>query len=742
MIQEIHQRELLSHLEYLEENRLYVHNVLEMALTMGDFQKNINGQCSPQRILKEAQERIENLIAFDSSALYLVDQDSPEFVLTTYKSVESRQHIEENVNFLVNKGFFGWAVRERRGVLIESDDISKQFLLHVIATHSRVRGMFVGIMKRKTQRIPEAFRALLSIILLNTANALESLELCGVMRKLNVFLEQKVQQKTEALKQSVDELEREGSKRKKVEAELSEKEHSYQTLAQNLPGIIYRLLIRDNHRMIFFNDMLEPMTGYRAEDLEKKGARLIDAFILEKDKDITREAMTRAVREGTPFNVEYWLRHKDGSLRYFSERGRPVYDSDGNPLYIDGLIFDITERQKAAEEKEKLEVQLQRARKMEAIGILAGGVAHDLNNVLSGIVSYPDLLLMELSEDNPLRKPILSIQESGKKAAVIVQDLLTLARGGVAVPEVVNLNSIISKYLESPEYKKMKSFHPRVIVETGLANNLLNISGSPAHLSATVMNLVSNAAEAMPLGGKLIITTENRYIDRPMAGYDNIKEGDYVVFTISDRGEGMSKEDMERIFEPFYTKKKMGRSGTGLGMSVVWGVVKDHNGYIDLKSTLGKGTVFTLYFPGTREKAAEVQHDLQAEDYMGKGESILVVDDVKEQREIASSILSRLGYRVSVVSSGEKAIEYLEDNSVDLLVLDMIMDPGMDGLDTYKQILERYPNQKAIIASGFSETERVREVRRLGAGPYVRKPYTIEVMGRAVKKALAGQNPI
>jgi len=373
---------------------------------------------------------------------------------------------------------------------------------------------------------------------------------------------------------------------------------------------------------------------------------------------------------------------------------------------------------------------------MEAIGTLAGGVAHDLNNVLSGIVSYPDLLLMQLPEDSPLRKPILTIQNSGGKAATIVQDLLTLARRGVAVTEVVSLNDIIFDYLKSPEHEKVKSFHPNVKMKTSLDADLLNTLGSPVHLSKTIMNLVSNAAEAMAAGGEILISTENRYINKPIRGYDNVEEGDYIILRVSDTGVGISPKDIERIFEPFYTKKVMGRSGTGLGMAVVWGTVKDHKGYIDVQSTEGKGTTFTLYFPATRQELVKNQASLAIEDYMGKGDSILVVDDVKEQREIAFTILSELGYSVTIVSSGEEAVDYMKNNSADLLILDMIMDPGIDGLDTYKRILKLHPNQKAIIASGFSETDRVKEAQRLGAGAYVKKPYLLEKIGLAVRDEL------
>ena len=275
-------------------------------------------------------------------------------------------------------------------------------------------------------------------------------------------------------------------------------------------------------------------------------------------------------------------------------------------------------------------------------------------------------------------------------------------------------------------------------IETDLKADLLPIIGSPVHLSKTVMNLVSNAAEAMPEGGTIFISTQNYYIDRPVRGYDDVEEGDYVTLTISDPGIGISHQDLDRIFEPFYTKKVMGRSGTGLGMAVVWGTVKDHKGYIDVQSNEGRGTTFTLYFPVTSEKLLKDKYLISIDDIRGNEESILVVDDVEEQREIASRILNKLGYSVTAVSSGEEAVRFLQENSVDLVLLDMIMEPGIDGLETYRRILELHPKQKAIIVSGFSETERVKEAQRLGAGAYVKKPFLLEKIGRAVKNELDG----
>jgi PAS domain S-box-containing protein len=404
-------------------------------------------------------------------------------------------------------------------------------------------------------------------------------------------------------------------------------------------------------------------------------------------------------------------------------------------LLMEGM-WRLIERNRSGEEKLRLEEQLQRAEKMEALGTLAGGVAHDLNNVLGSVIGFAELLLMEIDVSNPFRPKLEKIMIGGQKAAAIVEDLLALARRGVPSRSVLNLNKIIVSNLNSSEFENLSSFHPGVRIRTALDPDLLNTIGSAVHLGKTLFNLVSNAAEAMPAGGILTVKTANQYLDKPIKGYDEIREGDYVVLSVSDTGDGILAADLKRIFEPFYTKKVMGRSGTGLGLAVVWGTVKDHRGYINVQSKEGQGSTFILYLPVTREELPEKAVAIAISEYMGKGESLLVVDDVKDQRELATTMLRKLNYHVESVSSGEEALDYIKAQPVDLMVLDMIMDPGMDGLNTYRSVLEIRPKQKAIIVSGFSESERVVAAQALGAGAYVRKPYIMEKLGPAVKKEL------
>jgi PAS domain S-box-containing protein len=403
-----------------------------------------------------------------------------------------------------------------------------------------------------------------------------------------------------------------------------------------------------------------------------------------------------------------------------------------------GVIRDITERKRLEQEKVGLEIQLLQSQKMEALGTLAGGVAHDLNNILGVLVGYSELMVEMIPDGNPLLKDYATdILKASQKGAVIIQDLLTLARRGVAGSKVINLNDVISDYFKAPEFERLKADHRDVTFVTALDGDLLNVKGSPIHIGKTVMNLLTNAAEAISGRGEVMIKTENRYLERPILGRREVREGDYVVMTVRDNGGGIAPADLGKIFEPFYTKKVMGRSGTGLGLAVVWGAVRDHDGYIDVRSEEGKGSTFTIYLPVTREELTKDQPKRSPEEYLGRGESILVVDDLEGQRRLATSMLTRLNYRVDAVSSGEEAVEYVREHSVDLLVLDMIMNPGIDGLETYRRIVQINPKQKAIVVSGFSETDRVKEAHALGAGTYVQKPYILEKIGLAIQEELA-----
>jgi PAS domain S-box-containing protein len=435
---------------------------------------------------------------------------------------------------------------------------------------------------------------------------------------------------------------------------------------------------------------------------------------------------------GIGARYETVLRTRDGVRVPVLVSARPLYAEERFTGVL-AVFTDITALQAAQEELRESQEKLERARRMESLGVLAGGVAHDLNNLLGPMMAYPDLILMDLPPKSPLREDVRQIKLAAQRSAAMVRDLLTLARRGVYRMGHLSLNMVINEYLGSLAFSELLLSHPQVALELDLAADLPNVLGSPIHLSKVIMNLVTNAFEAMPDGGTLTLSTAYLALEQDLAGYETIGAGEYCVLCVRDTGVGIEAEDMERIFEPFYTKKELGRSGTGLGLAVVYGVAHDHEARIDVQTEVGAGSTFSLYFP----VAAGMSLPFESEeaDYSGH-ESVLVVDDVQEQRDVARRLLSSLGYRVTAVANGREAIEALRREKADILVLDMLMGGGFDGLETFRQALALYPELRAVIASGFSETKRVREAQDLGAGPFVRKPYTLHSLAKAVRSEL------
>ncbi|SHI53831.1 Signal transduction histidine kinase [Desulfatibacillum alkenivorans DSM 16219] len=444
--------------------------------------------------------------------------------------------------------------------------------------------------------------------------------------------------------------------------------------------------------------------------------------------------MVRTYQTGLPAYDEHIHYKPNGDISYEDVFTYPIKNEAGEVERVVHISRENRERKAAREEKMRLEAQLDRSRKMEAIGLLAGGVAHDLNNVLSGIVSYPDLLMLDCpEEDKAMRDSLAVIRDSGLRASAIVMDLLTLARRGVMEMEALNLNAVIQDYLNSPEYNKLHAYHPRLNVRFTPDPDLHNIKGSEVHLRKSVMNLVSNAAESMPHGGDVHISTMNSRMEESAAKDKGMEPGNYALLIVADNGIGMNEIELSRIFEPFYTKKKVGGSGAGLGMAVVWGTVQDHKGHIDVSSSPQKGTTFFLRFPATEDPIVQEPDDPAWEECLGNNESILVVEDVPQQQVLAKRVLEKLGYQVRLAESGPEALVILDSTPMDLVMVDTVLGTDMDGLDLLEKIKGMLPHQKAIITSGYFEAEVMEKARNLGVLQYVKKPYTTKNLGMAIR---------
>ncbi len=521
----------------------------------------------------------------------------------------------------------------------------------------------------------------------------------------------------------------------KAQERLRLNEEFLATVFDNIPAMIFVKDARDL-RFVHFNRTGAAMLGYQVDDFLGKTdfdffPEVEAKFFTAKDREV--------LRLGTLVDIpEEPIQTRNRGKRVLHTRKIPILDAEGQPRYLLGISEDITDQIRVSAEKEDLERRLQQAEKLETIGKLAGGVAHDLNNILSGIINYPELLLLQLPPESPIRKPLADIRESGKRAARVVADLLTLARGVAAVRENISIKDLAKEYLESPEHIKLAKLFPKISFASRLAPDIRTVSCSSVHIQKCLMNLVINGAEAFPpeSPGTIVISCRNEDLASPLPGFSDLTPGPYVVLSVADDGPGIDQKDLAHIFEPFYTRKTMGRSGTGLGLAVVWNTMKDHEGAVTVESASGTGTTFSLYLPATAAAVTTQPPATAMEELYGRGERILVVDDEALQRDIAVQILKNLHYSAATASSGEAAIEYLEDHAVDLVILDMIMKPGLSGRETYERIVAAHPGQKAIIASGFADHDEVAKIQTLGAGQYVKKPYTLEQLGVAVRVAL------
>jgi len=518
------------------------------------------------------------------------------------------------------------------------------------------------------------------------------------------------------------------TERKQAEERLLRSEKKYRNLFHNAQVGLFSSNLAQKPK-VECNNALAKMLGYENRE------DFLSHFSPEKahiDSDKREELINRVRSEGRITDLEVSVRKKSGDTGWF--RFSADYYSEHN--LVEGVVIDITETKIATEEKLELQRQLEQSRKMEALGLLASGVAHDLNNILAGIISYPELIMLDFPDNGALKKPLEAIQESGKRAAEIVGDLLTLARGAASVREIHNLHTIIQDYLKSPECGQFKLLYPDISIQTDLSAPSPTISCSPVHVKKCLMNLVTNSFEAIDGSGSITLSTTNLITTlKPKNIQQEEVEAEYVVLSVEDSGPGISDSDREHIFEPFYTRKKMGRSGTGLGLTVVWNTMRDHKGKVDISNN-ETGSCFKLFFPVDGGLQPPLSPKIQPQKSVGNGESILIVDDESQLRDIACRILTTVGYSTYAVNSGEMALEHLKKNEVDLVLLDMQMEPGMNGYQTYKEIIQNHPGQKAVIASGFAESDDVKAALRLGVGSYIKKPYTVDQLSRVVSREL------
>lgn len=715
---------LRAAIKILEEENALLSDRAEDAMLLGLVAEAIEGISEPSAIMEQVLERtsilkdlpfvtcgilqggdvekIASYVAFSDNSMagypiHLSDEICQELVAGPYLT-ECRQGI--TTSLLPDTFLPGWA------------------LIIPFHCHQYGRGVFLFFDRRTGQKRLGSMLFLLDQVVRLTIGRLDNIFLARQLTRMNAELEERVLAKTEDLRASHLRL-----------------QQVYERFVAILNGVDSYIHVTDsrNHTILFGNETAKELFGPTLEG--QKCYRVLRNE--EAPCEFCKIPQLLAARGKTEHAIT-WESFSPLTGKWFLNSER-IVDWPDVPSALLTVGTDISGLKTAEEEKNLLAQKLHHTQKMEAIGVLAGSIAHDLNNILSGVVSYPDLLLATMPAEMPLRKPLETIRAAGAKAAKIVQDLLSLSRRGMQAKELVNLKNLLTEYLESAEHLDLLRHHEKVRLVSEEIQEGLTVLGSPAHLSNVVMNLVNNAAEALPEGGTITLGLDHiEFATRP-PGFQAWRPQPYARLTISDTGGGIPPQYTERIFEPFFSLKKPGRSGTGLGLAVVWGTVTDHNGYIEVTSAEGQGTLFHIYLPlagGAQGRETTPTEPLSV--VRGQGQTVLVIDDDPQQRQIAGEILGYLGYKAHVVESGEAALPLLRNNPADLVILDMLMPPGIDGLETYKRIRAYNPQQKVIIVSGFSQSERAKEALSLGVLQYVQKPYALAKISETVHAALSG----
>ncbi|MBI2837163.1 MAG: PAS domain S-box protein [Acidobacteria bacterium] len=435
---------------------------------------------------------------------------------------------------------------------------------------------------------------------------------------------------------------------------------------------------------------------------------------------------------GEPLSLSWKHKRPDGSL--FDARVHLSRLDLAGQSFLQAIVRDVTDQLAAIQEQNRLRDQLAQVQKMEAIGTLAGGIAHDFNNLLGGIIGYTSLVKMQIHEGHPLYRAIDTIEKSANRAAELTSQLLGFARGGRYQVQPTDLNQVVDRVLTLIT----RTFDRCITIQTDLDSGLKAVEADSGQLEHSLLNLCLNARDAMSAGGTLRIETSNIVLDQQEAGrHLGAAPGEHVVLTVTDTGIGMDAETQSRIFEPFFTTKEKGK-GTGMGLAMVYGIFKNHGGWITVQSEVGKGSAFRLYLPSTRRSIAGRMTSASEEMPHGSGR-VLVVDDEEIVRDMARTIVSELGYEVMVAPDGEAACAIYGREKIDLVILDVIM-PGLSGLETFKQIRAIDKRARILVSSGYSIDGQPNELIQSGARGFIQKPYTMNAMAVAIRDAMKSED--
>lgn len=513
------------------------------------------------------------------------------------------------------------------------------------------------------------------------------------------------------------------TERKLAEEALKESKRSLETLMSNLPGMAYRCRSDRNWSMEYVSEGTAGLTGYQPADLIGNAKIAYGDLIHPDDQDAVWNAVQQAVQRKQKFTLNYRIRTAEGAERWVWEQGQGVFSEAGDLLALEGFITDVSERRQLEEERLKTQ-------KLESIGTLAGGIAHDFNNLLQGIFGYISMAKLTIDQK---QKSLAMLDEAEKALHASVglsNQLLTFSKGGKPVKKVLDLRPVIEDAV------KFALSGSRVSYDISFGDDLCAVDADEGQIGQVIQNIVLNAEQSMPLGGRIEIAARNvppaRAAGLPLTAPDGL-----VEIVVRDQGIGISSEHLVRIFDPYFTTKE---KGSGLGLATSYSIVKNHDGMIDVSSVPGKGSTFTVYLPATR--AAPAPASASAARTEGRKGKILVMDDEEIVRIVAGELLRELGHEAEFAEYGDSAIEKYrrakaEGRPFDVVILDLTIRGGMGGLETFGKLKELDPGVTAVVSSGYSDDEVVATHRQHGFRAFLKKPYDMRELARVLSEVMA-----
>lgn len=698
--------------EYLDKEKRAVLEAYEFTADLGNFQSSLNKIDDPQIILQLTHDRIRQVLDFKIISFYLVNEADSNFFQVFTDPDSAAETIAREVDALIDDKTFAWARRRNKPVIVSSIDKTEKIVLHSLNTPSRTRGIFVGTLASPEEDITDLSLFLFSITIIACANALESYELYH-----------HIKEKNKELQKNITMLEESGNR-------LREEEEKYRTLFEQSTNSII-LFDPETRLPVQFNQLACNNLGYTPEEFRELKIEDYSLSLIGEIKDKIRNTIEKGQH-----SFETCHRRKNGEIRDIAVNARSILIC--GRTYLLTLLNDITEKKRAEEERLALEKQLYQFHKMESLSTLAGGIAHDFNNILGVILGYGELSLTELPEEpvNPLRENIENLVKAVGRAKKLVQQILTFSRQGEETQKPLNVNALAKETLEL-----LSSTLPvNIELRQNIGEKANVVIGTTTQIQQVIMNLCANALHAMGGNpGRLSLevqttTVGNESVKGHFVAFKNMKPGEYVRVAVSDTGHGIAPDILERVFDPYFTTKAPGQ-GSGLGLSVVHGIVKNYNGNIAIDSRPGEGTVVKVWLPII--DSMEAPEKKESETMPLGTERILLVDDEVELLKIHHKILEQLRYKVVSVSNSTIALALFRDTPMDfdIIITDMSM-PNLTGAQLAAEALNIRPDMPIILCTGFSEFIDAKQAKAIGIKKFLMKPVNKKNLAVVVRNVL------